>query len=335
MESNDFDPGPWGGHNFKSARSAYDAHAGRSYSAAVSAGKSKKDLIEPEIVFQASIPLAIISDVTGSMGTDPSVFFSKLGYLEIEGKEYLGDDMEICFGATGDANGDSYPVQVRKPTKGLELKDRLKELIIEGGGGGQEMETYELLALYFNRLAKTPRATRKPILIFIGDEAPYPFINENQAKQLLGIEIKERLSTKTVFEELKNNWSVYLIRRPYGESGNVDTMDPTNRKIYKAWADLLGEDHITTLPDAERVVDIIFGILAEETGKFEYFREEVTQRQIKDEGGAKKVAIVFKSLESIHNPLPIDDSQKKLPGPGRSVTRRNSKNPAKPGKKLI
>jgi hypothetical protein len=288
-ESSDFDPGPWKGHDFKSARKAYDAHAGRSYADAVTAGKGKKDLIAPKVVFKSPIPLVIVSDITGSMGDDPKVFFSKLGYLDLEGQEYLGKDMEICFGATGDANSDNYPVQIRPPAKGLNMKKALKELIIEGNGGGQVMETYELIALYFDRLAEMPNAVRKGILIFIGDEAPYPFIDAGQAKDLLGIKIEGRLSTKDVFESLKNNWAVYLIRRPYGNSGNVDTMDPTNKKIYKVWADLLGEDHITTLPNADRVVDIIFGILGEETGKFDYFREEVTQRQLKDKDGPSKI----------------------------------------------
>lgn len=332
-ESGDYDPGPWRGHDFGAARRDYTDHARTSFTAAVSSGRTNTDLIEPEITFNSSHPLAIISDVTGSMGTDPSVFFSKLGYLEIEGKEYLGPDMEIVFGATGDAYSDKYPVQIRKPAKGLKLKEKLKELIIEGGGGAQTMETYELIALYFARKVKTPKAIHKPILILIGDESPYDHVDKAHAKNLLGIEITGRLTTKQIFEELKEKWSVYLIRRTYG-SNSGDTMDSTNRKIYNTWATLLGEDHICTLPSADRVVDIIFGILANETDRVDYFREEVTDRQMKDDDGEEKIATVFKSLETIHF-MPTPNPTPKKSEPGVSVTRRSGTAKGKPSKRLI
>lgn len=332
-ESGDYDPGPWRGEDFGAARREYTDHARTSFTVAVSSGRTNTDLIEKEITFKSAHPLAIISDVTGSMGADPAVFFSKLGYLEIEGKEYLGSDMEIVFGATGDAYSDRYPVQIRPPAKGLNLKARLKELVIEGQGGGQIMETYELIALYFARKVKTPKAIHKPILILIGDESPYDHVDKEQAKSLLGIELTARLTTKQIFEELKEKWSVYLIRRAYGDN-HGDTMDATNRKIYNTWSALLGEDHICTLPSADRVVDIIFGILANETDRVDYFRGEVTDRQMKDKDGPEKVATVFKSLETIHF-LPRADSKPEKPAPGVSVTRRSGKAKGKPSKRLI
>src|SRR3989339_2062816 len=110
-ESSDYDPGPWRGETFREARREYVHHAKSSLPTAVAEGRAQTDLIEPEITTNASRPLAIIADVTGSMGTDPGVCFSKLGYLDNEGKEYLGPDMEIIFGAVGDATaGDRYPV---------------------------------------------------------------------------------------------------------------------------------------------------------------------------------------------------------------------------------
>lgn len=332
-ESGDYNPGPWRGHDFVAARKEYEVHAKRSYNNAVSEGHTNKDLLEPEITFTSSHPLAVISDVSGSMGKDPAVFFSKLGYLDLEGKEYLGQDMEIVFGATGDAYSDKYPVQIRPPAKGLKLKARLKELVIEGKGGPDICETYELIALYFARKVSTPKAIHKPILILIGDEMPYDHIDKAHAKDILGIEFSGRLTTKKVFEELQEKWSVYLIRRIYG-SGRGNSIDPTNQRIYDAWVKLLGEDHICTLPSADRVVDIIFGILANETDRVDYFRDEVTQRQMKDEDGEEKIATVFKSLETIHF-MPTPNSPAEEPTPGTSVTHRSSKAKSKPGKRLI
>lgn len=310
-EAADYDPGPWRGHDFKDARRAYDAHVGRSYSDALTAGKTKTDLLEPSLRTESTNPLTIICDVTGSMGDWPATMFSKLPYLEIEGKEYLGKDMEISFAAVGDAYSDNYPLQVRKFTSGKNLEKTLKELVIEGNGGGQQCESYDLAALYYARNVEMPNAV-KPITIFIGDEGLYDFVNPDQAKTLMGISLEEKLSTKAVFEELKRKSAVYLISKPYG-SGSGSDSDPTTRGIQAQWASYLGADHIAMLPEAARVVDVVFGILAKETGRIDYFRKELTERQKPDQ-----VKTVLKTLHTIHD-LPAK-TVKKL-GKGKSVLR--------------
>ena len=186
-ESGDYSPGVWSGHDFSSARRAYDSHAGRSYSDAVTANKATKDLIADNVKTESTSPLMVVIDQTGSMGEWPKTMFSKLPYLEHETKEYLGEDAEFCFMAIGDAhNGEKYPLQVRPFAKGLELGDRLKELVIEGNGGGGGSETYELAALFAAERISMPKAI-KPIIIFIGDEMPYTTIAKDHAQNLCGI----------------------------------------------------------------------------------------------------------------------------------------------------
>lgn len=308
-ESADFDPGYWRGHDFGAARKHYDAYAGRSYDDAKVEGKSQEDVLPVSLSTDSPNPLVILCDVTGSMGEWPATIFSKLPYLELEGQEYLGKNMEICFGAVGDAYSDEYPLQARSFTKGLDLKAKLKELIIEGHGGGQLSETYEIAALYFARNVNMPKAIN-PICIFIGDEAPYDFADEGRAKRFAHVNLqKSRMSTREIFDELKRKFSVYLIRKPYNVSSG-DTMSGDDKKIYGKWLDLLDEDHIAILPEAARVVDVIFGILAKETSRIEYFREELEDRQ-----KPEQVKTVYKSLATIHA---IGDNNKKAL-PGRSV----------------
>ncbi len=316
-EAGDYDPGYWKGHDFKSARGHYDRYAGRSYADAVSAGKDLADVLPVHLSSDSASPLTIVCDVTGSMGEWPAVMFSKLPYLELEGQEYLGEDMEICFAAVGDAYaGDKYPLQARPFTKGLDLKAKLEELVIEGGGGGQTTENYELAALYFARNVSLPNAIR-PILIFIGDEAPYDFVDRVHAKNYAHVNLEGRLATKEIFEELKRKYAVYLIRKPYDISG-TNRVSSTDERIHRQWRELLGDDHIADLPDAGRVVDVIFGILASETGRIEYFKEELEGRQLPGQ-----VKVVYKSLTSVHR-LDKGGSQKKLPS-GHSETRDRDK----------
>lgn len=312
-ESGDYNPGPWRGHDFKSARKHYDAHVGRSYDDAKASSKSVDSLIEASLETKSESPLVIACDVTGSMGDWPATMFSKLPYLELEGKEYLGETMEISFAAVGDVYSDSYPLQVRPFTSGTDLKKRLEELVIEGGGGGQTQESYDLCALYYARKVKMPNAI-KPIFIFIGDEGLYDFVDKDYAKRYTKIDTEGRMSSKQAIEELKKKYTVYLIRKPYENTG-TNSMSDTDKRIYKQWENCLDEDHISILPDPNRVVDVIFGILAKETSRVEYFKKELTGRQKPDQ-----VKTVLKALDSIHK-LPSGKSLKKLP-PGSSVTKR-------------
>ena len=292
-ESGDYDPGDWKGYDFSKAKKTYDTHVGRSYDDAVSSGKSLDKVLEKSLKTESTSPLVIACDVTGSMGEWPATIFSKLPYLDLEGQEYLGKDMEISFAAIGDAYCDKYPLQVRKFTKGKNLEKTLKELIIEGGGGGQTNESYELAATYYARNVEMPNAIR-PIMVIIGDEGVYDYVDKRQAKEFANVNIEGRLSTKNLFDELKNKYSVYLVRKPY-QTSSRDGMSSIDTKIYNQWSELLGADHIAILPDAGRVVDVIFGILAKETDRKEYFKEELVGRQ-KD----NQVKEVMKSLTDIH-----------------------------------
>src|SRR3989344_1949239 len=150
----DYSPG-WGGaaHTFVNARKAYDASAGRSYDDAKAAGKTLVDLLPKSIKTEARHVVLFLTDETGSMGEWPGVVFAKMPYLDHEAKtEYLGKDTEFCFAAFGDAhNNEDSPLQVRPFAKSEGTKKAIGELVIEGKGGGQYRETYEIGALYLAR----------------------------------------------------------------------------------------------------------------------------------------------------------------------------------------
>jgi hypothetical protein len=344
-ETSDYTPAPWAGDSFASARDTYDVHVGRSYDDARTKGLKASDLLPDKISTDARAPIVVLCDETGSMGDWPATIFSKLPYLDHEARFYFGEDYAIAFGAFGDANcrePEEFPVQLRPFAKDKELQDRLKELIIEGGGGGQVMETSELAALYVDQNVSVPNAVR-PILIIITDEKSYDTISPETAKQWAKVDLKERLTTRALFESLKNKWSVYLIRKPYN-SGSSDSETSTDRGIREHWEELLGSDHIAFLPDASRVVDVIFGIFAQETGKVEEFRQELMDRQLKDVGGDKKVEIALKALVTIHRDADAEPkllpapSLKKLPGPDdaqHSMTRRNPGDKTRRSKSLL
>ncbi len=309
-ETADYDPGDWRGHDFKAARAAYTADAGRGYAEAVSAHVSASDLVPTSIQTEAPLSLTIVCDVTGSFGSWPGVIFSKLPYLDIEGKIYLGDDAEFSFAAVGDAPmGDTYPLQVRPFASGTALTDHLKALKIEGHGGGDSAESYELAALYYARNASFPNATSKPIIIFICDEGCHERVTLSHARSV-HIDTDSYVDTKDIFAELMDKYEVFAIRKRYGVA---------EISVQAQWADLIGEDRIAHLDDPERVVDTIFGILARVTDRVDYFHTEIEGRQ-----EPEKVATVYKSLETVHAGLDGKDAGSRskmfLPGGAKKAS---------------
>ena len=331
MESGDYDPGPWKGYSFATARKAYkSAVIDRSYDDAVAKDVKRDDLVPEAVETESEAPVVIVCDVTGSMGEWPGVIFSKLPYLDIEGREYLGDNMQISFSAVGDCYSDKFPLQVRPFSAGKDMETTLKKLVIEGGGGGSSQESYDLAALYYARNCKMPKAN-KPIMIFIGDEGLYDFADKSQAEHWSRSSLAQRMSMDEIFAELRRKFAVYLVRKPY-ESVSGNALSDKDMRIQGQWEKLLGEDHVSLLPSADRVVDVIFGIFAKETNRIDYFKKELEQRQLPDPGGKGKVDMVMKSLHTIHAlPDPNVKSKgkgkkgksKKLPT-GFSVTRKKS-----------
>lgn len=321
-ESGDYNPGPaWRGHDYDDARKDYRSYAAGSLSKAVNKGVKAKDLVPVKLVTKSKNPVVIVTDQTGSMGEWPATMFSKLPYLEHEAKtEYMGEDVEISWGAIGDAhNGENYPLQARPFAKGAELAEKLKELVIEGSGGGTTQESYELAALYYARNVEMPNAVR-PLLIFIGDESPYDYVEKDQANAYAHVELSQKIKTSTIFEELKQQFSVYFVQKPYSSERLSDgPLIGTTKRVHEDWAVLVGEDHIALLADPNRVVDVIFGIMAREAGKVGYFKKEIEDRQKPDQ-----VKTVYTALKTVHA-LPKGVDSKHRLGDGHSVTRRSKK----------
>jgi len=339
-ESGDYDPGPWGGYDFKEARASYTSNVvNRSYDDAKTSKKTKKDYVPKSITTDSEAPVLIVCDVTNSMGSWPADIFAKLPYLDLEGKEYLGDTMAVSFIAVGDGFSDTHPLQVQEFSTGKDMEKCLKNLVIEKGGGSGFRESYDLAALYALNNVECPKAIRKPILIFIGDEALYNFVDKNLGEQWCYTKMKSSMSIEELFEQLRKKYSVYAILKPYGNSGtNVNEYSGTSKTVYEQWEGLLGADRIAMLPEAGRVVDVIFGLLANDTGRIEYFEEELKGRQT----GAQ-VQTVMRSLATIHKAPVTVPKAKKIPKSQQpqgqvqhSVTRRhNDDENTKKSKSLI
>lgn len=317
-ESADYTATSWvSTHDFKSARSTYTSSVvDRSYSKATSARIAPKELVKTGIKLE-SPTLIIVTDVTGSMGQWPAVMFAKLPYLIHELKTYLGDNAKFLISAIGDATSDQYPLQIQEPKETFdESKTALEALVIEGGGGGQTYESYELAAGYFLHAVEVARGV-KPVLVFIGDEMPYDRLDASQLAAL-GVRDASTKSTEELFKEVNEVYDVYLIHKPYGHSAG----SAVTREVGAVWEKLLPANHVVPLQAPDRVVDVIFGILANATGKIDDFKRELTDRQTPEQ-----VTTVLTSLRTLYSKAP------KQLGSGKSTMHKLSS--GKPSKPLL
>ncbi|MBI4450725.1 hypothetical protein HY642_02005 [Candidatus Woesearchaeota archaeon] len=309
-----YDPGPWKGFDYKSARAAYDATAGRGYTGTPSAKSAKSvktpksldELVPASLKTDSPSPVVIAVDVTGSMKEWPKIIFEKLPLVDLGLKEYL-DKPEICFMAIGDAYSDDYPLQVQPFAVGTDLVDRLKQLIPEGNGGGSKEESYDLAGVYATHNIKMAKAS-KPIFIFIGDEAFYPNVDHDAAEQWARVTLEGRVSSAQAIKDLQKRFSVYCIRKLY-DQGSGDAMSETDKVIHKQWTDYLGADHVAILNEPRRVCDVILGVVAKETDNLAHFTQELKDRQTPEQ--VRTVMQTMKTLIAVHA----------LPDPGKSVMR--------------
>ncbi|RAY13212.1 hypothetical protein DPM19_22275 [Actinomadura craniellae] len=200
-----------------------------------------------------SLAVAVLFDVTGSMGSVPRTLQTKLPDLLglLLRKGYV-EHPQILFGGIGDATCDRAPLQVGQFESDNRMDDDLGKVLLEGGGGGQMTESYEL-AMYFmarhTALDCFEKRGRRGYLFMIGDELAYPKVDRRRVRDLIGDELAADIPTADIMAELRRMYDVYFII----PDGAYNAGDPRLRGF---WRDLLGQ-HVLYLDDLGAVCETI------------------------------------------------------------------------------
>lgn len=199
-------------------------------------------------------PIIIMLDVTGSNIDFARVVYDKMPmfYGQIEQKGYL-KDFDISFCAVGDAYTDDYPLQIGDFAKGIELDSWLEKIVLEGCGGGQRRESYELAAYYLYKNTKFVKGA-EPIIFFIGDEMPYSTVNKSQAENF-GIECSEDGIEPFKLLREKVNDNIFMLLNKYC-SRNFES------DITSCWQKLLAPEHVIKIGEEKAIVDLMLGIIS-------------------------------------------------------------------------
>jgi len=188
-----------------------------------------------------SISIVFALDVTGSMGEIPA----RLAKQELPHfMKLLLDckipDPQILFMAVGDATSDNAPLQVGQFESTAELMDQwLTWSFLEGNGGGQGHESYEL-ALYLlathTAMDSWIKRKKRGYLLMTGDELPYPAVSKSQVESLIGDKLDDDLPVEEVVAELQETFEPFFLIPDHDRRARCE----------RRWRDLLG-DHVVCM----------------------------------------------------------------------------------------
>ncbi|VVB57870.1 Uncharacterised protein [Candidatus Anstonella stagnisolia] len=217
--------------------------------------------------YAESDALAVVFDQTGSMSKWPNVFIGKLPFLmsTSEGLGKYSRLYEVAWGAIGDAHNDeSYPVQLCGFTSNIvQARASLGSLVLEGLGGGNHGESYDL-ALYGLASRLELAANQRGFAVILGDEPYFTVIEPGQVGKYFGERAKFNRINEAVAALRAKGMDAYAILCDSG--------------VKPAWTELLGRGFVTTLDAPEKVVEAIVGIMAARVGQGKEFATRLALR---------------------------------------------------------
>ncbi len=208
-----------------------------------------------------SVAIIVALDVTGSMGSVP-------GHMIKHGLPTMMDaiikrgtpDPQVLFMGIGDHVFDRSPLQVGQFESSDELLDKwLMDTYLEGGGGGNDGESY-MLAWYFaarhTQIDCFQKREEKGYLFTIGDEknlvnVPGPVLEKIMGK---GGQYGTLLNSTHLLEEARKMYHVYHIHIAETHSGK-------RQDVQTHWKEIMG-DNLIVVQSSDHVSGIIASIVS-------------------------------------------------------------------------
>jgi hypothetical protein len=192
-----------------------------------------------------SVGIVFALDVTGSMGAIPDLLARKQLPEFMKTLMDCGvQDPQVLFMFVGDAVHDRGPLQAGQfESSASEMDQWLTWSWLEGGGGGNGSESYEM-AMYFaarhTEMDCMLKRKKRGYYFMTGDENPYPAASKEMLQRWIGDVVPENVPLAQVCEELSRSFHPFFL-----------IPDPARVKnCEKAWRKVLG-DHVIVLEKPE------------------------------------------------------------------------------------
>ncbi len=257
---------------------SFDASAYRSFSAST-VGKSTDEiyksrslnkLLDPKGVkiresrdsadHPESTPVIVAIDVTGSMGMIADVLARQgLGTLftEILDRKPIVDP-HLMFMAVGDANCDHAPLQVSQFESDNRIVEQLTQIFLEGGGGGNEFESYNLpwyFAANHTEHDSLIKRGKRGYLFTVGDEEAPQALTTDQIKRVIGDTLEREMSPDEMLMEAQRKYDVFhiIIMEGSHASSYPD-------RVFHSWKKMLGQ-HVIRLADHKKLAETVISTI--------------------------------------------------------------------------
>jgi hypothetical protein len=222
-----------------------------------------------------SFPIIIGLDLTGSMQQIPQNLI-QTGLPKMISSIIQGgiQSPSVLFLGIGDHEADKYPLQVAQFESGdVELDLWLSRTYLEGGGGGNEGESYSLAHFFAANYCKTDSFEKrkvKGVLVTIGDEPNLSSYPARVLNEIMGTTQSRAYTANELLEAAQKEWEVFHIN-PRGGSADNAWRNPK-----KYWQPFLGQNYIET-PDYTLIPSIISELVVK-VGKAAIVNEESSSK---------------------------------------------------------
>lgn len=163
-----------------------------------------------------STPVILGFDVTASMGFLAEEIARRAlntTILSLHREKPITDPHILCA-ALGDCRSDRYPLQVTQFEADIRIAKQLLELHLEGGGGGNGGESYNLLWYFAARHTETDsfeKRQQKGLLFTIGDDRCHPGLSPAEISAVFGDRSPYTLSNQELIREAEAKYDLFHI----------------------------------------------------------------------------------------------------------------------------
>lgn len=215
----------------------------------------------------ASTPIIIALDGTGSMGQIPHNLLTSGGLGRLMDHIYTKNtvtDPQIMTMVVGDVRCDNAALQATQFESDIRIAEQLKDLYLEGGGGGNGTESYDLPWLFAATKTKTDafdKRGKKGYLFTIGDEGVPVGIEAHQYKDVFGSSDFTHLTASKMLELAQEKWNCFHIlceETSYAAS--------SIKRLRREWDSLMGR-HVLYLSNHKFLSELVIAVIEIEEGR--------------------------------------------------------------------
>lgn len=181
-------------------------------------------------------PVIIGFDVTASMGylAKELALHSLHRTITLLLEKKPINDPQILCAAVGDCKSDITPLQATQFEADIRVIEQLLQLHLEGGGGGNNGESYNLLWYFASRHTSADcfeKHNKKGWLFTIGDDRCHPSLTTAEIKRTFGDTALYQLSNDELLHEAQKKYNIFHI--------HIFSGRPDDRAVLAEWRRLL------------------------------------------------------------------------------------------------